>query len=177
VLLKKITIKSFKIMKKFLFMALAAFTLITLSQSCKKKLTDEGIQKAASEQIAKMADMKGAAVTVKDGIATVTGECKDQACSDKCKKALEDAKIEGVKSIEWKCTLAPPPPASLTTTMDAKTMQKVKDGMKDIKGVTVSFAGDKVVLEGAITDADRMKVMQMLNAANLKSDVTKLMKK
>jgi hypothetical protein len=56
-------------------------------------------------------------------------------------------------------------------------MQKVKDGLKDIKGITLTFAGNKAVLSGAISDADRMKVMQMLTAAKVQSDVSKLTKK
>jgi hyperosmotically inducible periplasmic protein len=159
-------------MKKFLFMALAAFTLITLSQSCKKKLTDEDVTKSAQEALTKAGmDTK---VSVAKGVATISGTCKDDKCKADCEATVKG--IKGVESVVNSCTVTPPP-ASLTTALDAPTMQKVKDGMKDIKGVEVSFAGDKVVLAGSITDADRMKVMQMLGAAKLKSDVTKLMKK
>ena len=49
-----------------------------------------------------------------------------------------------------------------------------KDGLKDIKGVTVAFEGEKAVLTGEVTKADRMKIMQMLAAAKVKSDVSKL---
>jgi hyperosmotically inducible periplasmic protein len=159
-------------MKKFLFMALAAFTLITLSQSCKKKLTDEGIAKNVTEQLSKMTDMKGAAVTVKDGVATITGECKDQACSDKCKKGLEDAKVDGVKSVEWKCTLAPPPPVSMTTTLDAPTMDKVKAGLKDMKGLTLAgFSGKGAIINGETSKEGKTKLMQMLASAKVLLDV------
>ena len=62
----------------------------------------------------------------------------------------------------------------MTTMLDAATQQKVKDGLKDINGVTVEFIEDKAVLTGAVTRANRMKIMQMLSAAKVKSDVTKL---
>ena len=74
---------------------------------------------------------------------------------------------------------APPPPpaappASMTTALDAATQQQVKDGLKDIKGVTVEFMEDKAVLAGEVTKADRMKIMQILASAKVKSDVSKL---
>lgn len=89
------------------------------------------------------------------------------------------AAIKGVKSVVNNCTVTPPvaAPATLTTVLDAATMQKVKDGLKDLKGITLDFAGDKAVLSGSVTKADRMKIMQMLMSAHVKSDVTKLLDK
>jgi len=125
--------------------------------------------------------MSSTTVDVKDGIATISGECKDDACKANCEKTV--AAIKGVKSVVNNCTVAPPPPppvappASVTTVLDEATQQKVKDGLKDIKGVSVEFSADKAVLTGEVTKADRMKIMQMLASAKVKSDVTKLMDK
>lgn len=160
-------------MKKYLFMALAAFTLITLCQSCKKKMSDEDITKAATEALTK-AGMTGTTVSVAKGVATLSGTCKDDKCKADCEAAVKA--VKGVESVVNNCAVTPPP-ASIAQVLDAATMQKVKDGIKDLKGVTVTFEGDKAVLAGTITDADRMKLMQMLTAAKVKSDVSKLMKK
>ncbi|CAN5849661.1 hypothetical protein BH11BAC4_BH11BAC4_08250 [soil metagenome] len=122
--------------------------------------------------------MSSTAVEVKDGVVTISGECKDNECKANCQKTAEA--VKGVKSVMNNCTVAPPPPppvappASLTTALDEATQQRVKDGLKDIKGVTVSFLEDKAVLVGEVTKADRMKIMQMLAAAKVKSDVSKL---
>jgi len=94
-----------------------------------------------------------------------------------CEKAAKE--VKGVKSVVANFTIpAPPvvatPPASLTTTLDAAAQQKVKDGLKDIKGVSVEFEGEKAVLAGEVSKADRMKIMQMLATAKVKSDVSKL---
>ena len=114
---------------------------------------------------------------VKDGVVTITGECMDDACKAKCEKTAAD--IKGVKSVVNNCNVKPviAPPASLTTELDAATQQKVKDGLKDIKGVTVEFSADKAILSGEVTKADRMKIMQILASAKVKSDVSKLMDK
>ena len=147
--------------------------------SCKPK--DEDIK--AKIEAALKADpmMASTAVDVKDGVASISGECKDDACKGMCEKTV--AAIKGVKSVVNNCTVAPPPPppaappASMTTMLDEATQQKVKDGLKDIKGVTVAFEGEKAVLSGDVSKADRMKIMQMLASAKVKSDVSKLMDK
>ncbi len=119
-------------------------------------------------------------VDVKDGVVTLSGECKDDACKVNCEKNI--AAIKGVKSIVNNCTISVPAeivvaPASITTILDEATQQKVKDGLKDIAGVTVTFMEDKAVLAGEITKANRMKLMQMLASAKVKSDVSKLINK
>lgn len=144
--------------------------------SCKPKDADV---KTAIEAVLK-ADpmMTGTTVDVKDGVATLSGECKDDACKAACEKAV--AAVKGVKSVVNNCTIAPPPPpppASITTTLDEATMQKVKDGLKDLQGITLTFEGDKAVLAGEVTKDNRKKIMQMLMAAKVKSDVSKLMDK
>jgi hyperosmotically inducible periplasmic protein len=172
--------------KRNLFL-IAAITATTLFTSCKPK--DEEIAKAINTQLSSMTDLKGGNVTVVDGVATVTGECKDDACSQKCKAALEAANVKGVKSISWNSTIAPPPPpppappvaiapvaapASVATTMDAKVMQAIKDGMKDIKGVTVDFTAAKPMVVGEVSAATRLKIMQIFSSAKIMPDVSKL---
>jgi hyperosmotically inducible periplasmic protein len=143
--------------------------------ACKSGPKDAEIKTAVE---AAVKDVKGLVVDVKDGVVTMSGECKDDGCKTGCETAVKG--IKGVKSVTNNCTVAPPPPpppASLTTTMDAATQQKVKDGLKDMKGITVTFEGEKAVLAGEVTKADRMKVMQMLMSAKAKYDVSKLMDK
>jgi hyperosmotically inducible periplasmic protein len=161
-----------KLSKVLLAVAIAATVGFA---SCKPK--DADIKAAIDEAIKSNADMSGLTAEVKDGVATLTGTCKDDACKAKCVDAVKGMK--GVKEVVSNIALpAPPPPAaapaSLTTVLDEATQQKVKDGLKDIKGVTVEFAADKAVLAGEVTKANRMKIMQMLASAKVKSDVSKL---
>jgi len=122
--------------------------------------------------------MTGLTASVSEGVVTLNGTCKDEECKAECVKAVGEMK--GVKSVVNNITLpAPPPPpveapASVTTVLDEATQQKVKDGLKDIPGVTVTFEGDKAVFVGEVSKANRMKIMQMLGAAKVQSDVTKL---
>ena len=142
--------------------------------SCSPK--DADIKAAVETNLKVKPDMATAMVDVKDGVATLTGECKDDMCKADCEKITQGTK--GVKTvINNLSVMAPPPPPapeSLTTALDAATQQKVKDGLKDIKGVTVEFVGDKAVLTGEVTKANRMKIMQMLAAAKVQGDVSQL---
>ena len=144
---------------------------------CSSKPKDADI-KAAVETALKADPMAaGTMVDVKEGVATISGECMDDACKAKCESIA--AGVKDVKSVVNSCTVKAviAPPASLTTELDAATQQKVKDGLKDIKAVSVEFSGDKAVLSGEVSKADRMKIMQMLASAKVKSDVSKLMDK
>jgi len=146
--------------------------------SCSPK--DADVKTAVETQLKAKPDMAGAMVEVKDGVATLTGECKDESCKADCEKITQD--VKGVKSVINNLAIMappppPPPPASMTTMLDEATQQKVKDGLKDINGVTVEFVEDKAVLTGSVTKANRMKIMQMLSAAKVKSDVSKLTNK
>lgn len=143
--------------------------------SCSPK--DSDIKAKVEEAIKADPMLTGAVADVKDGVVTITGEMKDSACKALCEKTI--GAVKGVKSVVNNCTVTPPPapvpaPASVSTPMDDAAQQKVKDGIKDIKGVTVEFKDGKAVLTGEVTKADRMKIMQILASAKVLSDVTKL---
>ncbi|MEP6677251.1 MAG: BON domain-containing protein [Ferruginibacter sp.] len=164
-----------KILRAALFIAAVSVAAVSCKSGEKK---DAEIKAAVEEKMKASPDMAGVAVAVKDAVVTLTGEVKDAATKTATETAASST--TDVKSVTNNCTVAPPPPpvpASVTTMLDDATQQKVKDGMKDIKGVTYEFVGEKVVLTGEVTKADRMKIMQMLAAAKAKSDVSKLMDK
>jgi hyperosmotically inducible periplasmic protein len=165
-------------MKKVMFVFVAIMSLAIMATSCKKKVKDEDIKKEVEAILAKQGDMmKNATVSVTKGVVTVGGECKDQNCSDVCSKALNEAKIKGVEKIEWNCTVAPPPPTPTSTatnvSVDAAVQQKIKDGLKDIKGAVVAFEGKKALITGAISKADAMKIQQICGAAGVAADLSK----
>ncbi len=140
--------------------------------SCKPK--DADIKAAVEKAFKADPMMSNTTVDVKDGVVTIGGECKDDACKAHCEETAKA--VKGVKSVVNNCTVpvVAPPPASLETAIDATKMQQVKDGLKDIPGVTVEFVGDKAVIKGSVTTANRMKIMQMLASAKVLSDVSGL---
>jgi len=162
--------KLIRLLTGLLFAATISFT------GCKPK--DEDIKAKVDKVIQEDAMLSGAVADVKEGVVTISGQMKDEDCRALCTKKVRD--VKGVKDVINNATVAPPPPppvappASVTTVLDEVTQQKVKDGFKDIKGVTVTFEGDKAVLSGEVSKADNMKIMQILAAAKVKSDASKL---
>ncbi|MEO6731029.1 MAG: BON domain-containing protein [Ferruginibacter sp.] len=158
-----------------LLMVLAITTAIGFT-GCSPK--DADIKAAVETKLKSKPDMMNVVADVKDGVATISGECKDATCKADCENMAKE--VKGVKSVINNLSVAAPPPApvappaSLNTSLDASTQQKVRDGLKDIPGVTVEFSNDKAVLTGEVTKANRMKIMQILSSAKVKSDVSQL---
>ena len=156
---------------------MGAFTLTIIFNSCKEKMKDADIKAAIELQLKADPMSASTMVSVDKGVATITGECKDDMCKSHCAEIVKA--VKGVKEVVNNCTVAPPvaPPVSHITVLDDATQLKVIDGLKDIKGVSVEFSGDKAILSGEVTKADRMKIMQMLASVKVKSDVSYLMDK
>lgn len=146
--------------------------MLTLSfVSCKPK--DADIKATIEAAIKADPMMAGAVVDVKEGVATISGEVKDDACKALCEKTI--AAIKGVKSVVNNCTVTPPPPpppASVTAAVtDPKLQDAVKAIIKDIPGVTIEGFSDKgVILKGEISKANNMKLKQALAAAKIMLD-------
>jgi len=149
-------------MKKILqlSMMLIASLLVLGTSSCKKKLKDADIQASIESVLNADADMKGTSVSVKDGVATISGICKDEACKSRCEEAVK--KIEGVTAVVNNCTVAPPevvvPPVS-----DALS-QAIADAVKDFPGVITELKDGVLTLTGEIKKASVQKLMMGLNS-------------
>jgi hypothetical protein len=106
-------------------------------------------------------DMKRTMVIVKDGVATISGECKDEACKARCEDAVR--KVEGVKSVINNCTVAPAPTVVVPPVSDALS-QAVADAVKDYPTVNAQLDNDVLTLTGEIKRTDLQKLMMSLNA-------------
>lgn len=143
-----------------LCLVLTASLLVLGAASCKKKLKDADIKTAIETVLKADADMATTSVEVKDGVATISGVCKDEACKTKCEEAVK--KVEGVKSVINNCTVEPPaavvPPVS-----DALT-QAVADAVKDFPGVKTELKDGVLILTGEIQKTSLQKLMMALSA-------------
>jgi hyperosmotically inducible periplasmic protein len=146
-----------------------ALMLSVAFTSCGPK--DADIKTAVETSLKADASAASTMVEVKDGVATITGMCIDDACKANCEKLAASAK--GVKSVVNSCTVAPPVvvPASVATLLDAATQQKVKDGLKDMTTLTLQGFSEKgAIINGEISKAGKMKLMQMLASAKVLLD-------
>ena len=98
--------------------ALFAFFLSAslLFLGCKPK--DSDVQAKITEKFAATPECAGASATVADGVATLTGEVKDDACKNMAENAAKE--IKGVKSVVNNLTTTPPPPPPVAVNHDSE---------------------------------------------------------
>ncbi|OSZ77865.1 hypothetical protein CAP36_16045 [Chitinophagaceae bacterium IBVUCB2] len=157
---------------RILLLACSIALLGATITSCKKKQSDADI-KAAVETALKAEPMSTVTmVDVKDGVVTISGECKDDMCKASCEKTA--AAVKGVKSVVNNLTVAAPPPPP-TIAADDPLTSAVNDALKAFPGVSATVKDGIISVTGKIAKADRQKLMMALQALNPKKvDVTGL---
>ncbi len=124
--------------------------------SCKPK--DADVQKKAETSIKANPDAANVMVTVNDGVATLTGEVKDEAT----RAAVEDAaKKAGAKSVVNNTTVYVAPAPIIA--QDDPLMASVKDATKDYPTVTATVNDGVITLTGSIEKSRLQKLMMALN--------------
>jgi hyperosmotically inducible protein len=120
-----------------------AFSLV----ACGPK--DADIQK---EIAAKISALPGVEVTVKDGVATISGICKDDAFKQNAESIIKG--IKGVKSVVNNCEIAVPEPevaaAPVVINTDAVLNTSVSEVVKTYSGVSATVKDGVVTLTGNI---------------------------
>lgn len=150
-------------LSRMLLLISAIALLGTAFVGCKKKAKDADI-KAAIETALKGDPMAAnTMVDVKDGVATLTGECKDEMCKSHCGDLVKG--IKGVKEVVNNCTVAPPPVVPVITDVAADALSKaVADALKDAPGVAGTVKDQILTLTGEISKDKVQKLMMALNA-------------
>ncbi|WP_348796978.1 BON domain-containing protein [Flavobacterium adhaerens] len=124
---------------------ICSLCIALLVLSCGPK--DADIQK---EILAKMGDMPEMQVSVKDGIATISGICKDEACKASCENIAKE--VKGVKSVVNNCKIAAPEPiiAPIEINTDAILTTAVSKVVETYSGVTATVLDGVITLKGEI---------------------------
>ena len=137
--------------------------------SCKPK--DADVKASVDKVLVINPDYSNAVVTVTDGVATLTGEVKDDAT----KAALEASvkNVKGVKSVVNN-TVVPAPVVPPVIAADDPLTAAVKDATKDYPGVMATVKDGVISLTGTIEKSKLVKLMQALNGLNPKSIDNKL---
>lgn len=136
--------------------------------------SDADVAKAATDKLA-AEKVTGVTVTVKDGVATLTGEVADATVKNKAEAAVKS--VEGVKSVTNSVTLKPlptPPPVA-----DDKMLEgTINEGLKKagIEGVTIEVKDGEVTFSGKVDKDKVMKVQEIIADAKPKKMVNNLNK-
>jgi hyperosmotically inducible protein len=144
--------------------------------------SDADLQKAATDKL--NADkVAGVTVTVKDGVATLSGEVADITVKN---KANADVKgVDGIKSVTDNTTLKPlpPPPPSQAQANGAEPEQSdammkgiIEQSLKKmgIGGVTVAVKGGEATLTGTVPKERQAEAMKAAMEADVKHVNNKL---
>lgn len=142
--------------KTFIAIFLSASVLFF---SCKPK--DSDVQANINQKFAATPECTGATATVADGVATLTGEVKDDACKNMAGNTAEG--IKGVKSVVNNLTTTPPPPPPPAVSPDTALAQGVTDATKDFPTVKAAVNNGEITLTGSIKRSDLTTLMQSLN--------------
>ncbi len=139
---------------KFKFIMVLSLAAVLFLGACGK--SDADLQTAASAAVKTAAPT--ATVTVKDGVATLTGVVDNDAAKAAAETA---AKVDGVKSVVNNLTVKPAPtPAPVA---DAATKTAVEEALKK-KGfdkVTVEATTTEVIIRGTIPKGKMAEVNQV----------------
>jgi hyperosmotically inducible periplasmic protein len=141
-------------------MAVLLLLFVTAISSCNKKVKDADLQTAVETALKANPDLANAMVTVKDGIATITGELPNDAAKTALDAALK--LIPNLKSFANNCTVTPPAPVVPPVT--DQLAQAVTDALKDFPTVKSDLKDGVLTLTGEIQRTSLQKLMIGLNA-------------
>lgn len=147
---------------KIKFLTIFCLAIALMVSACGK--SDADLAKAASEKLA--ADgVTGVSVTVKDGVATLTGEVADITVKN---KAEASAKVEGIKSVVNNLTTKPLPVATPAAADPALTGKITEDLKKaGCTGAAVSVAAGKVTVTGEVPGAKYAECIQVIQQSGI----------
>ena len=143
----------YRLLRVSIFVAMAGIWLF----SCKPKISDQDIETKIQSNSA----LSHLAVTVKDGVVTLSGEAKDDADRTNSEAAVKS--IEGVKEVVNNTTIAPPPPppsAPVEIAADDPLTKGIADALKDFPTVKAT-ANDGVITVTGDTSAANWKKIKM----------------
>lgn len=167
------TIKN-KHMKKILTVIAVAVIAFSMP-GCKSKVKDADVKTSVEAALRGNPDYTAVMVDVTDGVATLSGEVKDETAKAGAEASTKE--VKGVKSVTNNISIAlppAPPPASVEVTSDDALTTAVKDAIKDNTGVMADVKDGVITLTGEIRKTDLPKLMQKLNALKPKKIENKL---
>ena len=141
-----------------LLMVAAIVTSVSLV-SCKPK--DADIKAAMEAKVKADPDLSTVMVDVKDGVATLSGELKDNSAKAKVPELSKD--VKGLKSTTDNTTVMAPPPAPVAPvviTADDPLTRAVTDATKDYPTVRASVKDGVIAVTGQIA-ADKWRKLKM----------------
>jgi osmotically-inducible protein OsmY len=127
--------------------------------------SDESLTKAVNDKLA--ADkVTGVTASVKDGVATLSGEVADVAAKSKAENSAKA--VDGIKSVTNNLTLKPLPvatPAALDPALTGKITESLKKA--GCTGASVAVENGKVTVTGEVPAAKYAECIQTIQQSGI----------
>lgn len=148
-----------KLSKLLLLVGAVALISIT-TPGCKSKEKDADVQTSVESALRANPETSGLMVDVKEGVATISGDARDEAAKA---KAAELAKgVKGVKSVLNNVAVAPQlPPVEITA--DDPLTSAVKDATKDYPAITATVNDGVIAVSGELKSTEWKKLKMTLD--------------
>lgn len=163
-------------MKKLTGILLAIFICSSLP-FCKSKPKDPAIKEAVEVALAANSDFSGLRADVKDGVATITGEVKDESTRMAVTPAV--SAVKGVSSVQNNTTVAAPPAAPESAPViaaDDPLTKGIADALKDYPKVKATVSDGVITVTGEATPSERDRIKIALDALHPKKTELKGLK-
>ena len=162
-------------MKKWKAFLAIMLVVAIAQQSCKSKPKDADLQQMATEAVAKLPDLGPTPmVSVQNGVATLTGEVKDEMAKTSFASAV--GAIKGIREVNNQLSVmpAPMPDAPVNITADDPLSKGVNDLLKDYSTVKADVKDGVITLTGTLKKSEQQKLWMGLNALKPKKIENKL---
>ena len=148
---------------KIKFLTVIALAIALIAGACGKK--DADVQKAVQDKLA-ADNVSGVTATVKDGVATLTGEVADITVKNRAETAAKT--VDGVKSVTNNITLKPLPVATPAAADPALT-GKINENLKKAgcTGATAEVVNGKVTIKGTVPEAKYVECIKVVNQSGV----------
>jgi len=145
------------------FLTVLMLAIAVMAAACGK--SDADLTKAVNDKL-KADGVTGVTATVKDGVATLTGEVADVTVKTKAETSAKG--VEGVKSVTNSVTTKPLPTATPAAADPALTGKITEDLKKaGCTGASVSVVNGKVTVTGEVPGAKYATCIQTIQQSGI----------
>ena len=148
---------------KIKVLTVLALAIALIAGACGKK--DADVQKAVQDKLA-ADNVSGVTATVKDGVATLTGEVTDITVKNRAESAAKT--VDGVKYVTNNISLRALPVATPAAADPALT-GKISENLKKAgcTGATAEVVNGKVTIKGTVPEAKYVECIQVVNQSGV----------
>lgn len=149
-------------MKKLFTMSVLALAVSFGAVSCKKKNYDADLQAKATEITA---TYPNASVQVTDGVAHLSGTFASEAEKSQAMASLKA--VPNMKEVMDMATVVPPAAPVQVNAVDAATLAKVQDAIKDFPSVKAEEVNGELTLTGNASSVQARKIKESVDALQI----------